>query len=252
MVQRLVATLTLLLLVTSCMCEDFDGSSNGAQTNIDFGPSINGAAPLLTTFAVLAASTVTSTGPTSVWGYLGVHTGTSITGFPPGGFPAPCMATSTCGIAQDKAENAMYAFMDAYDDAFSRHLTSTAVIIPKVPIGGDTFYPGLYRTTGSLLVQAGTVYLSGSPSSVFIFQIGETLEMATGTAMVLQGGALAKNVYWQVKGGATFKVGSSAVGNVMSEELIACQTNTAVEGRLFSMKAVTLDATVITCLDSCA
>jgi hypothetical protein len=255
MVPRLVATLTLLLLATSGMSEEHRSNPAGAE------PVLLGAAEK---FAVIAASEVTNTGATSVWGFLGVHTGTSITGFPPGGFPNACKTATppSCGIIHDQGFTgaAMGDFRIAYGAVAKRGMDSNgysndnAYVIPKVSIGGDTFYPGLYKTSASLLVQSGTVYLNGqgNADSVFIFQIGQTLEMATYTEMLLTNGAQAKNVFWQIKDGATFKTGSTVIGTVMAEKLIAVQTGAAVDGRLFSMAAVTMQGNAITCLNCCA
>ena len=49
--------------------------------------------------------------------------------------------------------------VDAYNDAADR--VEGVIVINVVNIGGVTFTPGLYKTTGALEVSSGILYLSG-------------------------------------------------------------------------------------------
>ncbi|MCA1696801.1 MAG: DUF3494 domain-containing protein, partial [Actinobacteria bacterium] len=65
-------------------------------------------------FAVLAGSTVTNTGPSTINGDLGVSPGTAITGFPPG------TVNGTIHAADAVAAQAQADLTAAYDDAAGR------------------------------------------------------------------------------------------------------------------------------------
>nr|ARM65347.1 ice-binding protein isoform 5 [Chlamydomonas sp. ICE-MDV] len=182
-------------------------------------------------FTVLAATTVTNSGPTTVGGLLGVSPGSAVEGetyISYSTLPTPNKRASTAA-----AEIAMADVADAYNDAAGR--VENVVNIPVVNIGGLTFTPGLYKTTGALEVSSGTLYLSGK--GVFIFQMETTFSMDTGREMILQDGAQACDIFWVVGSSVTFEANSVAVGTFMAHQSIAVKTGASITGRLFALNA---------------
>jgi hypothetical protein len=87
-------------------------------------------------FAVLAGSTVTNTGPSVISGDLGVSPGTAVTGFPPG-----TVTAGTVHAADAVALQAQSDLATAYIDAAGR--SSTATI--SADLAGRTLTPGSTR-----------------------------------------------------------------------------------------------------------
>jgi hypothetical protein len=92
------------------------------------------------------------------------------------------------------------------------------------------------------------VTLSGGANDVWIFQISGDVIQAAGTSVLLIGGALPKNVFWQVGGGTGVALDTNASfkGIVLAIKGITVNTSTTVDGRLLSQTAVTLDMNTIT------
>ena len=90
------------------------------------------------------------------------------------------------------------------------------------------------------------VTLSGNENAVWIFQIAGNLIESNGITVHLKGGALAKNVFWQVAGLTMLGTTSNFQGIILCKTLIAVQTHATVNGRLFSQTAVTLQMNKIT------
>ena len=199
-------------------------------------PVVLGAAA---SFVVLAGSTVTNTGPTSVTGDLGVSPGTAITGFPPGsvvGTQHSGDPTSAQGIAD---------LTTAYNDAAGRTLCPVAV---AGNLGGQTLTPGLYKSTSSLEVSSGDLTLDaqGDGNAVFIFQMASTLTTTSGRQVILTNGAKSANVYWQVGTSATLGDTSSFQGTIMADQAITLVTGATLNGRVLArIAAVTLDSNTI-------
>src|SRR5437867_6843589 len=185
-------------LAGNALAANFVWSFTTAATAARQAPVPLGAA---TTFAVLAASTVTNTGATIVNGDLGLSPGTAVTGFPPG------TINGTIHAADAAAALAQQALTAAYNDAAGR--TAGAIGVAG-NLGGQTLTPGLYKSTSSLAISSGDLTLDaqGDPNAVFIFQMGSTLTTTVGRQVILSGGARAANVFWQVGSSATLGTGS--------------------------------------------
>jgi hypothetical protein len=192
------------------------------------------------TFAVLAGSTVTNTGGSTVTGDLGLSPGSDVTGFPPGN------VVGTLHVADTAAGVAIGDLTIAYNDAAGRTLCPVSI---AGNIGGQTLTPGLYKSTSGLEVTSGDLTLDarGAASGVFIFQMASTLVTTDGRQVILSGGALASNVFWQVGTSASFGTHSVFVGTVMADQSISFDTGSSLSGRaLARIGAVTLDETTVT------
>jgi hypothetical protein len=116
-------------------------------------------------------------------------------------------------------------------------------------LSGKTLTPGLYNNPMAVTLSSGNLTLDaqGNPNAVFIFQIGSTLITLGNTQVVLVGGALAKNVFWQVGSSATLGTNSVFEGTIMALQSITLNTGASLQGRaLARTAAVTLDSNVVT------
>jgi hypothetical protein len=190
-------------------------------------------------FAVLAGSTVTSTGLTTIVGDLGVSPGTAVVGFPPGTFVGGMHAGDpTAAQASEDATT-------AYNDAAGRVLCPVTV---AGNLGGRTLAPALYVSTSSLEISSGDLTLDaqGDEDAVFIFQMASTLTTTTGRQIVLAGGARASNVFWQVGSSATLGTTSVFHGTILASQAITMGTGATLNGRLLArIAAVALDSNPI-------
>ena len=72
------------------------------------------------------------------------------------------------------------------------------------------------------------------------------LKQANATRVTLAGGALAKNIFWQVAGTVTIGTTAHFEGILLAKTLIAVNTGASVQGRLLAQTAVTLQMNAVT------
>jgi hypothetical protein len=104
----------------------------------------------------------------------------------------------------------------AFNDAAGRTVDPIAV---SGNLGGQTLFPGLYKSVGSLEITAGDLTLDagGNADAVWIFQIATSFNMNSGRQIFLINSANAANIYWQVGSLATFGTTSVMKGTVMAD-----------------------------------
>jgi hypothetical protein len=189
-------------------------------------------------YAVLASSTITNTGATVITGNLGLYPGTSVVGFPPGTVSGTQDITDAAAQQAEIDANAAYIALQAL----------TPVIIPT-ELGGQTLAPGTYKAASGTFTLNGTLTLTGSASSIYVFQTATTLITgATLTPVIALGGVLSSNIYWAVGSSATINMGHTGVfyGTAIAQASIGDTLGGTINGRLIALTAaVTFSAATI-------
>jgi hypothetical protein len=130
---------------------------------------------------------------------------------------------------------------------------------PGANLAGVTLLPGTYKAPGgSFLIEGGDLTLSGDANAIWVFQMASTLTVggpgaAAPQNIILTGGALPKNVFWQVGSAATINAagGGTMVGTIIAQDGVTFSTadNVAIvtlNGRALSLGAsVTMVNTVV-------
>lgn len=189
-------------------------------------------------FAILAGSTVTNTGPSTINGDVGVSPGTAITGAP------EATINGTVHAADAVAAQAQNDLGTAYTDAAGRQ---PPVAVPN-ELGGLLLTPGVYRAPAALgLTGTLTLDAQGDPNAVFVFQTASALTTASASRVLLVNGAQACNVTWQIGSSATLGTDSTFVGNLLAQTSVSLNSGVSVSGRLLARTgAVTLIDDTIT------
>lgn len=235
-----------------------DGGSIGSGGSGGGGGGANTAAVDLGTagdYVILAKSAISTVPTSAVTGNLGLSPAASsfVTGFSLTADATNVFSTSpqvtgkvyAANYAVPTPSNLTTAVGDmelAFTDAAGRAPDFTEVGAGDV--GGMTLAAGVYKWGTGLLIPTN-VTLDGSADHVWIFQVAGDLVVSSAVKVVLIGGALPKNVFWQVAGLVDIGTTAHFEGVVLVQTAATLHTGASLNGRLLAQTAVSIDGNAI-------
>ena len=207
-------------------------------------------------YVILAKSAITNVPTSAITGNLGLSPAAAafITGFalslPAGGAASTSAQVTGSVFASDYASptptsltTAIGDMQTAYVDAAGRP-TPDHTELAAGNLGGLTLPAGIYKWSNTVTIPTD-VTLNGGAGDVWIFQIAGGITQASAAKVILTGGALAKNVFWQVFGVVDIGTTAHLEGVVLSQTSITLKTGASANGRLLAQTAVTLAGNAI-------
>ena len=262
--------IALSMVVFMAGCGGNGGDSPGtagsaADSSVKGNVSASAASVPLGTAAnyALLAKTGVSTVPTSVvtgnvgvspaartfltgWSLIAEPTDTSFTSaqvVAPGKLYA---ADNVGGTTKPDLNTAVLDMGTAYTNAAGRTATSAATTdVGAGTLTSLTLPPGVYQW-GSAVTIPTELTLNGSATDVWIFKVAGTLTMAAAKSVILSGGALPQNIFWQVAGAVNIGANTHFEGIILGQTSIKFGNKASINGRLLAQSAIILDATTVT------
>lgn len=243
--------IALILIVSLVGCVGWGRST--VSNPVSLGTAAN--------YAILAKTTIVSVPPSAVTGNVGLSPADRehLIGWSEIGNVTDTYATTEQVVDSAKLYAADYvggttsadlttaiANMEtAYTDAAGRTASSDAT----TNVGGGTLTsltlaPGVYEW-GSAVTIPTNLTLKGSATDVWIFKVAGTLDMAAFKEVILKGGALPENIFWQVADAVTIGADTDFKGIILGKTSITFGNFSKIEGRVLAQSAVNLDATTV-------
>ncbi len=207
-------------------------------------------------YVILAESGVSTTSGSLITGDIGLspaaatyYTGFSLTMHSSGEYSMSSQvvgklyASDYTSPTPNLLTTAIEDMMTAYSDAAGRPANYTELYSGN--LSGKTLSPGVFKFGTSVLINTDLT-LNGSEDDVWIFQIAGNLTMASDINIILEGGAQASNIFWQVSDTVVIGSGSHFEGIILALTNISMETNSSMNGQLYAQTAVTLDAVIVT------
>jgi hypothetical protein len=214
------------------------------------------------TYAILSKAGISTVSPSPITGDIGVSpiAATAITGFSltadstnafatstqvagqvfaaSYGTPTPSELTVTIG---DMETAYLYAASRPPPPANSNFLNRNSGIF----VHGAELEPGLYKF-GSSVTISGDVTIKGNPTDTWIFQMTGNLIVEVGADVILEGGASASNIVWQVAGKVEVGASAKMKGILLVKTSASFLAGSSLTGRILAGTAVTLITTTVT------
>lgn len=203
-------------------------------------------------YVLLAKTGISTTGATKVVGDIAVspEVRASLTGFADtlsadGTFATSALVTGKLFAANMTAPTpttlttAVNNMQTAY--TYAAGVATDFTELGAGQIGGLTLEPGVYHWGTNVLVSSD-VTLNGDENAVWIFQVDQDLKLEDGKSIILAGGALPANIFWQVAGEVTLQAGTTFNGIILGQTAVVMKSGAVLNGRALAQTAVTLIA----------
>ncbi len=199
----------------------------------------------LSSFAGLAGTTVSNTGPSVIGGNIGVTPGLAIIGFDSPGGPGSVTPPYSKHAGDGVAINAMAQLISAYNALAGQPATAD---LSGQDLAGKTLGSGVYSFSSDAQLNGQlTLDWHGKTNGIFIFNIGSTLTAGAGSQVLLINGANANNVFFRVGSSATLLASAQFKGKILALQDITLVTAATINcgAALTQVGAVTLDTNTI-------
>ncbi len=201
-------------------------------------------------FVILAYSSINSNSKSSINGKIGLKPGTrdqiSINSNEVVGGATDIYGSDDDTIPTNYLSNAKVDMVLAYKGLVGLKADDDKIGINLNFNENKFLKPGCYTWNTDLGIN-NSFTINGNSDDIWIFKIKGHFHLEKGTKLFLKGGAMAKNIFWQVAGGAILDSESEMVGTIIAQQSVEMMSHSKLIGRAFAKNGfINLDqATII-------